>query len=193
MKFILTYSTFFVIGFGLAVFIVGNIIFARAIRGFRGIKPPSRPSGPIAQLIMVAGALIIGAGFYVGFKGPFKVAGIELQPFPFAYSAPKARQEALEFARRHLDITSRPAAGWRGPSKTSIEYTVYNNGDRPIAYLMLKFRLEGSRRSVEVKLTGPFLPQKRRRSVAEVPPTVSRDYFEARATMPRGHLVGASF
>jgi hypothetical protein len=153
-------------------------------------KVGARPS-KIGKVLSWVGFAVFAAGMYAGFKGPLTVAGVTLGKFPFSRMIEQASAEALEYAKSSLDITREPAPGWHGASKTALQCTVRNSGDKDIGRISLRFST-ANRSSVDLSLPGPFPAKRTTTMVMDVPSNVDRSYFN-RAKVNPGEIVSARY
>lgn len=166
-------ATWVVLGIGLLLWFLGLVAGPR--RG--GDSHPPRGNRGLSLL----GIAFICLGLYAGFKGPLTRGPITLKRFSFATGVSKAAEEARAYARGKLTLTSRPAPGWHGGSKTVLEFTVRNSGTRSVAWVTLRLRARSGSgsSSADLRLRGPFRAKQTSKSVLTIPGSVDRAYFKA--------------
>lgn len=156
------------------------LVIAGAVIIFVGqrIPPPKNPASlRLGWLVAVLGAGILVAGIYSGVKGPVTFGSVTVRAFSFANTNEKARMEAAQYARNHLQISSHPAAGWRGASKTDLKCNVVNNGDRKLTSLTFTFMTK-DHRPLNIRVRGPYPANAKKSVLVELPDSVVRTYFE---------------
>jgi len=195
MKEILIPSSFYIIGAGVGLFVVGNIILAQCIVTIYNRRPARHRLSLLASILIGLGLLIAALGTWTGFFGPLRVGPVRVQAFSFSPAGPKARKEALAYARRSMRISRKPAVKWRGQSDTALEYTIQNKGKKEISTLVFSFRNEIGQGAptIEASVYGPFPPQQVVKTVISVPRSVKRSYFDANDSVPVTDIVGAKF
>jgi hypothetical protein len=159
-------------GIGVLLFLFGLAAGARRTRNMQ----PSH----IDRFLTRAGIVVLCLGLYAGFRGPLKLGAVTLPRFSFLGRASKTAEQACTYARSNLALSSRPAPGWKGGSRTKLQFTVENRGTRTVSWITLRFRtkMESGRGSVDLKLRGPFRTKQPRKCVLDIPDDVSRAYFE---------------
>ena len=176
-------NVYIAVGAGFAIWLIGQKWGGKKALGAR----PSK----LGKSLSFVGFVVFAVGMYAGFKGPLTIAGVTLETFPFSRMIEQVSAEALTYARDNLDINREPAVGWHGTSKTALQYTVKNNGDKEIRRMALRFSTtDGS--SVVLRLPGSFPAKTTTMSVVDVPSNVSRSYFN-RAKADSGEIVSARF
>jgi hypothetical protein len=128
---------------------------------------------------------------YAGFRGPLDIGGITIDPFPFAAMAREESAKSLNYVKTHMQITREPVVQWRGTSKTALQYTVKNNGDRRVTFLTVRLATTNGS-FVDLPLHGPFRGGKTTTAATEVPSNVSRAYF-TREAVHRNEVIAARF
>ena len=176
-------NVYIVVGLGFTIWMIGQ-----SCGGIKGRK--NRPS-KLGKFLSLVGFLVFAVGMYAGFKGPLTISGVTLETFPFSKKMEQSSADALTYARNSLDIDREPAVGWHGASKSSLQYTVKNNGDKQIERMTVRFSTTGGS-SIDLPLHGPFPAKKTVSSVVNVPSNVNRSYFN-RAKAAAGEIVSAQF
>lgn len=172
-----------ILGIGAVVWLTGHKM--------QGRQHKDGHRSPAGRVLGLLGLALIVLGLYAGFKGPVKIGGFVLEPFSFAHFVQQSNTEALVYARDHTELSRQPARGWRGGSRTELEYTVKNTGDRAVTTLILRFKADNNA-TVDLDLRGPFPPRQTVIAIVSVPPNVNRSYF-ASSAIESDHLVGARF
>lgn len=176
-------NVYIAVGAGFAIWWMGQ--------KFGGIKASGARSSKLGKLLSVLGFALFAVGMYAGFKGPLTIAGITLETFPFSEMIEQSSAEALNYAKYNLDISREPATGWHGVSKTALQCTVRNNGDKEIGRVSVRFSTT-NRSSVDLPLRGPFPARKTITLIVDVPSSVDRSYFN-RAKVNSGEIVSARY
>jgi hypothetical protein len=160
------------------------------------MKAPERiagktPLGLGGRLLNLSGLCLLALGLYAGFAGPVNIGSFALGPFPFANFMQKSSAEADAYVRANIQISSRPAAAWKGGSKTTLECIVQNNGDRRIGCLYIRLNT-ASGKTADFRLDGPFPARQRKSGFLPLPDSVSRSYFTGEGVQ-LGNVTGAKF
>jgi hypothetical protein len=180
---------------GILVFLIGNIFLGKAAKVRRRGRRPSRLILVVGYALVLLGVAAAGTGAYAGLLGPVRVARFVLHPFKFAPTSATSYLRSLNYVRKNLEISSKPAVGWHGASNKALEYTVNNKGNRNVACLVLRFKTRPGpgQTTIEATLHGPFPPRQKTRKVVEVPMTVNRRYFDNISEVDYDHVIGAQF
>lgn len=145
-----------------------------------------------ARLFSLLGLAAIGVGLYAGFMGPVTIGPVIIGRFPFAGIIQQSKDEALSYACSNLEISRHPAVGWVGSSKTTLEYTVKNKGNRSISRLIIRFMIsDGS--TVNMPLDGNFSAGQTVGAIITPPPNAMSSYFSGSVVNPSVEVVGARF
>ncbi len=179
-------ATVALVGVGVLLCLLGLVAGSRRNRNMQ----PSH----VDRFLTRVGVVIFCVGLYAGFRGPIKLGTITFTRFSFLGRASKTADEACTYARGHLTLNSRPAPGWKGGSRTKLQFTVENRGRRTVSWIMLRFHMkaDSTKSSVNMKLRGPFRVNQPRKCVLTMPDDVSRTYFEGRS-VTTAQIVGARF
>ena len=171
-----------------ALVIAGFIIWLVGQR----IPPPKNPASiRLGWLVCVLGAGIFVIGAYAGLRGPVSFGPVTFNSFSFAHAAEKSHMEALTYARGHLQISSHPAAKWRGASKSDLDCVVVNRGDRTVTSLTFRFATTDGN-GVDIRVRGPYPANATKTVLVTLPDNVLRSYFEATG-MSINQLSSAAF
>jgi hypothetical protein len=149
-------------------------------------------SSAFARLLSLLGLVAMGVGIYAGFRGPVTIGPVTLEKFPFAGLIQQSNIEALSYSHSNLDISRQPAVGWGGNSRTTLLYTVKNNGNRGISRLILRFSTKDNS-TVDLPLDGPFPQGRTSTAIVPVPSNVNSSYFSSSAVNSNVEVVGARF
>lgn len=176
-------NVYVVLGAGIAIWLVGLKCSTRSAGDFLSA---------LGRLLSFIGLATFALAMYAGFRGPLKIAGVTLKPFPFSSSMIRqSSSEALAYVKSNVDITRRPAHGWHGSSAKALEYVVRNNGNRKVDSMNVRYSTTDGP-SVNQHFYGPFPPGKTVTVIVEVPSRVSRTYF-IRANADISEIVGARY
>jgi hypothetical protein len=149
----------------------------------------------IGNTLALFGLIAFGLGVYAGFRGPVNIGSLTLEKFSFSNIIQQTNEKATSYAQSQLQLSSEPAGGWRGSSTRSLLYTVQNKGDRTVLSLILRFGTDygSSGHTVDLTLKGPFPAKQTTKAAVDIPPNVSRSYFQAMPRISNSHIVGARF
>lgn len=160
-------SAWIIVIVGAIIWLIGQRIFPRS--------PDSFKTGRVFSTI---GLLIFGLGVYTGMLGPVVIGTTSINPFSFAHFMAKDDAEALAYAKRYLQVSSQPGATWHGASKSDLQCTVVNRGDKTVSTLTFRFATDRMS-SVDVRVRGPYHPGQKKMVIIEVPAGVPKSYFQA--------------
>lgn len=168
---------------GFAIWFIGQM--------WGGHKTIKKGPSKVGRYVSLLGGLVFAVGVYAGLKGPLTIGRLNLDRFPFFKILEQRNAEALTYAIASLNIKREPSIGWHGAMKTSLQYTVKNNGGKEIGRLTVRL-LTISGAPFLRTVHGPFPPGRATVSVVELPSSVSPAYF-CRAPANEGEVVEARF
>lgn len=175
------------------VIVSGAVIWFIGDTMKRHLNRQGRPS-LLGRTLALFGFSAVCLGIYAGFWGPVKVGNTTLELFSFSHFLQQSHNKADSYVRANLVLSSEPATGWHGGSKSSLQYTVKNNGDRNVSCLILRFTTgAGTGKTIDLPLHGPFPARETVKAYISVPPTVDRSYFKNIPWVNASHIVGARF
>jgi len=177
------------------VFMAGIALWTLANYLYKKQKHKGNPSF-ICDLLSYLGIFTIGFSVYAGFWGPVRIGPITINKLSFAPDVQKSNSDAYAYACANLKITSSPASGWRGSSKTALAYTVRNIGSREVVDIKIRFRPEsstGGQQPIDVLLSGPFPSGGTVTKIVNVPDNASRSYFQMNLPVGPDHIIAARF
>jgi hypothetical protein len=156
------------------------------------IPPPRDPASiRVGWLVCVLGVGIFVIGVYAGLKGPVSFGPVAFSSFSFAHAAERSNMEALAYARGHLQVSSHPAAGWHGASKSDLDCVVVNRGERTVTALTFRFATTDGK-GADIRVRGPYPAKASKTVLVTLPDNALRNYFEAPG-MSVNQLSGAAF
>lgn len=167
--------------------IAGGIIWLIGQR----IPPPKNPASiRLGWMVSVLGAGIFVIGAYAGLRGPVHFGSLQVRAFSFAHAAEKSHQQALNYARNKLQVSSAPAPGWHGASKKDLECVVINKGNRKLTSLTFTF-MTADNVPHQVKVRGPYPANAKKSVLVPLPPNALKSYFTQ--GMNTSQISGAAF
>lgn len=142
------------------------------------IPPPKNPASiRTGWLVSTLGAGVFAIGIFAGLRGPVSFGSVTFSSFSFAHAHEKSDLEAMRYARNNLRVSSHPAAGWRGASKTDLKCNVVNNGSRKLTSLTFSF-VTTSHDTINIKVRGPYPANATKSVLVPLPDNVVRSYFQ---------------
>lgn len=195
MEFLLE-DTLMLLAGALALSFLGSRIRPKGFReGFKMDRGMGSLIYRVGRSIMAFFLIVALLAAYGGTMGPLELGRVTIKPFQQTWLRIKKPGDPTAYAKQNLVIVARPAAGWRGASKTNIEYKVLNQGDRKMKYIVLRLdAARGSRQAFyDAKIMGPFYPGDEATSFGKMPTWVRREYFSGAANRRVERIVGGAF
>ncbi|MFC1452371.1 hypothetical protein ACFLSJ_03395 [Verrucomicrobiota bacterium] len=188
-------TTLVVVGVGAVIWLMGHGLLSHFIRARKPYeRRPSRVVRFFGRALHWGGLAVAAVGLYAGLRGPMTIGAFTLERFTFVKTQAAAQKEAVVYVRKHVAVGCRPAQRWRGSSKTSVEYSIHNKGERKVSYILIRhWERKGSGRKKDIKVFGPFPPRRLKRIVVKIPPDGRKLCVKTVPTFPPEQIAAAAF